>query len=65
MTIQTVYIGIGICMGDDDVGVRKNKHPIFTDRPSGTLPRRDKDDSLLLNLNRKMKDNIDKLKKGR
>jgi len=52
-------------MGDDSVGVRKKKHPFFTDRPSGTLPRRDKDDSLLLNLNRKMEDNIDKLKKGR
>jgi len=52
-------------MGDDDVEARKKKSPFLTDKPSGTLPRRDKDDSLLLNLNRKMKDNIDKLKKGR
>ena len=52
-------------MGDDDVEVRKKKSPFLTDKPSGTLPRRDEDDSLLLNLNKKMKDKIDKLKKGR
>ncbi len=65
MTIQTVYIWTGICMGDDHVGVRKKKSPFLTDKPSGTLPKRNRDDSLLLNLNTKIKDNIDKLKKGR
>jgi len=52
-------------MGDDDVSVRKKKSPFLVEKPSGSLPKRDKDHSLLLNLHKKMKDNIDKLKKGR
>ncbi|MEH7415360.1 hypothetical protein V7266_08785 [Neobacillus drentensis] len=47
------------------MGVKKKKSPFLTDKPSGTLPKRDRDESLLLNLNEKIKDNIDKLKKGR
>lgn len=47
------------------MGEKKKKSPFLTDKRSGTLPKRDKDDSLLLNLNRKMKDHIDKLKKSR
>jgi hypothetical protein len=52
-------------MGDDAMGEKKQRSPFLTNKPSGTLPKRDKDDSLLLNLNRKMKDHIDKLKKNR
>jgi hypothetical protein len=52
-------------MGDDVVAVRKKKSPFLMDQPSGSLPKRDKDHSLLLNLHKKMKDNIDKLKKNR
>lgn len=52
-------------MGDDAMGEKKKKSPFLMDKPSGTLPKREKDDSLLLNLNRKLKDNIDKLKKSR
>lgn len=47
------------------MGENKKKSPFLSDKPTGTLPKRDKDDSLLLNLNRKMKDHIDKLKKSR
>ena len=47
------------------MGEKKKKSPFLTDKSSGTLPKRDKDDSLLLNLNRKMKDHIEKLKKSR
>ena len=47
------------------MGENKKKNPFLTDKPTGTLPKRDKHESLLLNLNRKMKDHIDKLKKSR
>ncbi|CRK83213.1 hypothetical protein [Neobacillus massiliamazoniensis] len=47
------------------MGEKKKKNPFLTDKPSGTLPKRDKDNSLLLNLNKKMKDNIDKLKESK
>ena len=40
------------------MGEKKKKSPFLTDKPTGTLPKRDKDDSLLLNLNRKMKDHM-------
>jgi hypothetical protein len=52
-------------MGDDAMGEKKKKSPFLSNKPSGTLPKRDKDDSLLLNLNRLMKVHIDKLKKSR
>lgn len=53
-------------MGDDDaMREKKKKHPFLTNKPTGTLPKREKDNSLLLNLNKEMKDNIDKLKKSR
>ncbi|MED4676788.1 hypothetical protein [Bacillus nitratireducens] len=47
------------------MGEKKKKSPFLTDKPSGTLPKREKGDSLLLNLNKKMKENINKLKKSR
>ncbi|NRD79622.1 hypothetical protein HPT25_19865 [Bacillus sp. BRMEA1] len=47
------------------MGERKKKSPFLTDKPSGTLPKRNKDDSLLLNLNSKMNENIKQLKKNR
>ncbi|MGW5955749.1 hypothetical protein [Bacillus mycoides] len=47
------------------MGEKKKKTPFLTDKPSGTLPKREKDDSLLLNLNKKIKENINKLKKSR
>ena len=47
------------------MGEKKQKSPFLSNKLSGTLPKRDKNDSLLLNLNRKMKHHIDKLKKSR
>ena len=53
-------------MGDDNaLGDNNKKIPFLTDKPSGTLPKRQMADNLLLNLNRKLKNNIDKLKKSR
>ncbi|WP_249877926.1 hypothetical protein [Niallia circulans] len=47
------------------MGDEKKKKTFLKKSPSGTLPKREKNDSLLLDLNKKMKDNIDKLKKCR
>ncbi|WP_342543701.1 hypothetical protein MHH33_09465 [Paenisporosarcina sp. FSL H8-0542] len=47
------------------MGEEKKKTTFLTDKPSGTLPKREKDESYLLNLNKKMKDNINKIKKSR
>ncbi|MBT2656034.1 hypothetical protein J7E81_12465 [Bacillus sp. ISL-18] len=47
------------------MSVRKKKSPFLLDQPSGSIPKRDQDHNLLLNLHKKLKDNIDKLKKGR
>lgn len=44
------------------MGDKKKKTPFLTEKPTGTLPKRDKENSLLLNLNKKIKDNIDKIK---
>ncbi|WP_350019430.1 hypothetical protein [Priestia flexa] len=44
---------------------KKKKSLFLKDSPSGTLPKRNKNDSLLLNLNGKIRKNIDKLKKDR
>jgi hypothetical protein len=52
-------------VGDDAMGEKKKKSPFLSNKPSGTLPKRDRDDSLLLNLNRKMQVQIDKIKKSR
>jgi len=53
-------------MGDGDTMKEKKKEKTFlTDKPTGTLPKREKDNSLLLNLNKEMKNNIDKLKKSK
>jgi hypothetical protein len=52
-------------LGDDPMGEKKKKTPFLKEKPSGTLPKRDQENSLLLNLNKKMKDNIDKLKKSK
>jgi|GEM_PF-5744252 len=43
---------------------KKHKSPFLTNKPSGTLPKRSKDNSLLLNLNRKIKDEIEKFLKN-
>ncbi|WP_176547251.1 hypothetical protein [Bacillus sp. AFS053548] len=43
---------------------KKQKSPFLTNKPTGTLPKRSKENSLLLNLNRKIKDEIDKFKKN-
>jgi len=42
---------------------KKEINTYFTNKPSGSLPKRSIENSLLLNLNRKIKDEIDKLKK--
>lgn len=52
-------------MGEDVMGEKKKKSPFLADSPSGTLPKRENDDSILLNLNKKMKNTIDKIKKSR
>ncbi|MEH7453093.1 hypothetical protein [Gottfriedia acidiceleris] len=39
---------------------KKERNTYFTNKPTGTLPNRSKENSLLLNLNRKIKDKIDK-----
>ncbi|WP_179887041.1 hypothetical protein [Bacillus sp. AFS088145] len=43
---------------------KKQKSPFLTNKPTGTLPKRNIENSLLLNLNRKIKDEIDKFKKN-
>jgi hypothetical protein len=40
-------------MGDDGIRDKKQKSPFLTNKPSGTLPKRTKENSLLLNLNKK------------
>ena len=53
-------------MGDDGaLGENNKKSPFLKDKPSGTLPKREIADSLLLNFPRKLKDQIDKVKKSR
>ncbi|MFF3024592.1 hypothetical protein ACFVRR_18375 [Gottfriedia sp. NPDC057948] len=42
---------------------KNEKETYFTNKPTGTLPKRPKENSLLLNLNKKIKVEIDKIKK--
>jgi hypothetical protein len=50
-------------MEDDVLSDKKQKSPFLTNKPTGTLPKRSKENSLLLNFNRKIKDEIEKFKK--